>query len=202
MASHKAYPGSCHCGDVKYEVRLKFPPINDPKTESVRIYKCNCTTCQKMGYFHCRPINPANDFILTSPAKIEELGEYRTAAKKCAFYFCKKCGVRVVGVIGTWEQVDLDVEHWAGRKEQADKEKLQRVWKSNPTTVITTDADGKEETKQSHYLSVNAVTLEPGGEIDLRKWHEDGWVFYVENLVKKEGRSEMRLKEPFEGGMY
>ena len=153
-----------------------------------------------MGYFHCRPINPADDFILTSPATIEELGEYRTSTKKQAWYFCKKCGVRVVSVAGNWEQVELDVEHWAGRKEQENKENVQRVWKTNGTT-ITTNEDGKDVTKPYHYLSVNAVTLEPGEEIDLRKWHENGWIFYVENLVRKNG-TQMRVSEPFEGGMY
>ena len=86
-----------------------------------------------MGYFHCRPIHPAEDFILTSPATIEELGDYRTRTKKIGFYFCKNCGVRVVGVQGEWEQVELDVENWAGAKRDGDAEKLQKVWKTNPS---------------------------------------------------------------------
>ncbi|KAF1850554.1 uncharacterized protein K460DRAFT_412243 [Cucurbitaria berberidis CBS 394.84] len=200
MSAHKAYPGSCHCGDVKYQIRLKFPPIMERGGESIRIYKCNCTTCQKMGYFHCRPINPAEDFILTSPATIEELGDYRTFSKKQGWYFCKKCGVRIVGLGGDWERAELDVEHWAGAKEEADPGKLQQVWKTKATT-ITTKENGKDETKPFHYLSVNAVTLEPGEDIDLKKWHENGWIFYVENLDKKNG-TQLRVSEPFKGGMY
>jgi hypothetical protein len=55
--------------------------------------------------------------------------------------------------------------------------------------------------KSNHYVSVNAVTLEPSEDIDLNKWHENGWVFYVENRFKKDGEK-MRLAKPYEGGMY
>ncbi|OAL47663.1 hypothetical protein IQ07DRAFT_124566 [Pyrenochaeta sp. DS3sAY3a] len=203
MSTTKAYPGSCHCGQVQYQVRLKLPPTMAPDVESVRIYKCNCTTCQKLGFFHCRPINPAQDFILTSPATIEELGEYRAFAKKVGWYFCKHCAVRVFAMGGHWEQVDLDVDYWAGTKEEEDKEKLQKVWRSNPetTTTTTTTQDGKKITKQNHYLSVNAVTLEPGGDVDLGKWYDNGWVFYMDSLVMKNGR-DPRVGKPHEGGMY
>jgi hypothetical protein len=64
-----------------------------------------------------------------------------------------------------------------------------------------TSQPGKEVSKPNHYVSVNAVTLEPSGDIDLNKWHDNGWVFYVENRFKI-GGEKMRLAEPFEGGMY
>jgi hypothetical protein len=197
MASPKAYHGSCHCGNVQYQLRLKFPPVHDPKVDSIRLYKCNCSTCQKMGYFHCRPIAPADDFILTSPATIEELGEYRAVTMRTAWYFCKECGVRIVAVAGVWEQVELDVEEWAGTK-QAGERTLQKVWKSNGTTW-TVEKDGKEVDVPIHYLSVNAVTLEPGGEIDMKMWHEKGWIFYVDSRFRK---GTMRPGEPHEDGMY
>jgi hypothetical protein len=141
MSALKAYPGSCHCGDVQYQLKLQFPP--DMKgahsNDTIRIYKCNCTVCQKMGYFHCRPITPAEDFILTSdPA---ELGEYRASTKKCAWYFCKSCGCRVVGVVGEWEETELDVADWAGTKKEQDKEDLQKVWKTKGR-MVTTTVDG------------------------------------------------------------
>jgi hypothetical protein len=188
MAEYKAYPGSCHCGNVQYQVKLKFPPVHDPKAESISIYKCNCSTCQKMGYFHLRPINPTEDYILTSPSP-EELGDYRCFEKKHGWYFCKECGVRVLGLGGSWEQVDLDVEKWAGTKKEGQEEKLQTVWKTK----------GPSEAKP-YYLSVNAVTLEPGEDTDLRKWHEDGWIFYVE--TRRMDGTPARLGEPHEGGMY
>ncbi|KAF2187940.1 hypothetical protein K469DRAFT_704220 [Zopfia rhizophila CBS 207.26] len=82
MSSTNIYHGSCHRGSIKYQIRLTFPPIPDPTALSIRLYKCNCTTCQKMGYFHCRPISCSDDFILTSPSTIEELGDYRCNEKK------------------------------------------------------------------------------------------------------------------------
>jgi hypothetical protein len=151
-----------------------------------------------MGYFHCRPTNPAENFILTSPTTIEELGEYRCNAKEAAWYFCKKCGVRVVTIRGSWEQVDLDVEKWAGTKKEGEEEKLQKVWMARGKTTEI-EMQGKMVTRW-FYLSVNAVTLTPSEDIDLRKWHDKGWVFYVENL-KKDG-SPMRVGDPHEGGMY
>ncbi|KAF2024240.1 hypothetical protein EK21DRAFT_79135 [Setomelanomma holmii] len=198
MSALKAFHGSCHCGAVKYQVKLKFPPVHDSSAESIRIYKCNCTTCQKMGFFHLRPIDPHEDYIFTSPANIDDLGDYRCYGKKHGWYFCKTCGVRVLGLGGSWEQIDLDVEKWAGTRKADEEEKLQKVWitKGESTTI---EVQGKEITRP-YYLSVNAVTLEPNEDIDLRRWHESGWIFYVENL-KKDG-TKMRVGEPHEGGMY
>lgn len=153
-----------------------------------------------MGLFHCRPIDPAEDFILLSPDSIEKLGDYRTSSKKQGWYFCKLCGVRIVGLGGDWEQVSLDVEHWAGVKPEPDEEKIQRVWKTKGKT-ITTKIDDKDVTKPFHYLSVNAVTLEPSEDIDLKRWHDERWIFYVENLVHENG-TKLRVSEPFPGGMY
>jgi len=192
MSDRKAYPGSCHCGAVRYQVKLKFPPIHDPTAETIRIYKCNCTTCQKMGMFHCRPINPTEDYILTSPASIEELGDYRCYEKKHGWYFCKSCGVRILGLGGSWEQVEIDVEKWAGTKVEGEEEKPQKVWKTKGDP-ITVEVDGKKFTRP-YYLSINAVTLEPSEDIDLRKWHDNRWLFYVENL-KKDG-TPLRVGEP------
>jgi len=198
MSELKAYPGSCHCGDVQYQVKLKFPPVHEPTAGSIRIYKCNCTTCQKMGYFHVRPTQPADNYILISPASPEELGDYRCNSKKQGWYFCKKCGVRVLGLGGSWEPVELDVERWAGSKKEGGEEKLQKVWKPKGEPKVV-ELEGEKVTLP-FYLSVNAVTLEPSENIDLRKWHEKGWVCYVENL-RMDG-SPTREGEPYEGGMY
>ncbi|KAF1912734.1 hypothetical protein BDU57DRAFT_521282 [Ampelomyces quisqualis] len=198
MYDIKAYPGSCHCGAVQYQVKLKLPPVHDQTVESVRIYKCNCTTCQKMGYFHCRPTNPVENYILTSPSDPKELGDYRCYEKKHGWYFCKSCGVRVLGLGGSWEQIELDVEEWAGTKKDGEEEKLQKVWKTSGEDRFV-EVQGQKLTRP-YYLSVNAVTLEPSEDIDLIKWHEKGWVYYVENL-RKDG-TQLRVGEPHEGGMY
>ena len=153
-----------------------------------------------MGFFHCRPINPSEDFILTSPTNIKDLGEYNAYTTKQGWFFCKKCGVRVLGLGGRWEQVDLDVEQWAGSKPASDEKELQKVWKTNYNMVSVTE-NGEDIAKRFHYLSVNAVTLEPSEDVDLKKWHDEGWVFYVENREKKNG-TQIRVSGPFQGGMY
>jgi hypothetical protein len=151
-----------------------------------------------MGFFHCRPIDPQEDFILISPANLDELGDYRAFSKTQGWYFCKSCGVRVFGVAAEWEKVDIDVEKWAERKSSEEEGKLQPVLKTKATTRTRT-VDGKEVTKDYHYVSINAVTLEPGDEIDLRMWHEKGWLLYVDCRSRTEGP---RLGKPHEGGMY
>jgi hypothetical protein len=150
-----------------------------------------------MGFFHTRPIDPANDFILTSPSNPEELGDYRTRSKKCGFYFCKNCGVRTFAVAGKWEQIDLDIDKWAGN--DGGDGKTQKVWVTRGKGDTYTElADGKEIEKPLHYVSINAVTLEG---VDLREWHEKKWIFYVENRERKNG-TKVRYGAPHEGGMY
>lgn len=202
MTTLKAFFGSCYCGKVQYRLKLKFPPdmSSTQSGKTIRIYKCNCTTCQKMGFFHCRPINPSQDFILTSPAAISELGEYRVYSKKHGWYFCKECGVRVVGTGGVWEQANIDVDKWAGVEKKSEHEKLQRVWKTKGNDV-TAIVDGVEASKP-YYLSINATTLDQGDEVDLAKWHEQGWIYYVENLRQDKKGLQMQLGKPYEGGMY
>ncbi|KAI8941767.1 hypothetical protein NX059_002970 [Plenodomus lindquistii] len=199
--SSKAYPGSCHCGAVQYKLKLKFPPTMESlqSKDTVRIYKCNCTTCQKMGLFHCRPITPANDFILLSPSP-SDLGDYRTGTRRQGWYFCKTCGVRVFGMAGEWEQAELDIDHWAGVKQDPDKEKAQKVWRTKAMTIKET-INGEEKEELYHYLSVNAVTLEPSEDVDLKMWHEKGWVRYVGNLEEEYGEL-FSVDTPFWGGMY
>ena len=150
-----------------------------------------------MGFFHCRPISPEEDFILISPTNLQELGDYRVFSKTNGWYFCKKCGVRVFGVAGEWEPMHTDVKQWAG-VEREGEEKLDLVVRSKPTTR-TRVVGAEEVTEAYHYVSVNAVTLEPSEEIDLRMWHEKGWIMYMDCRDRK---GQPRLEKPYEGGMY
>jgi hypothetical protein len=97
-------------------------------------------------------------------------------------------------------QVELDVEKWAGTKQEGEADKLQKVWKTKGESK-TMEIQGKKITK-SFYLSVNAVTLEPSEDTDLRKWHDNGWIFYVENLKDDTSERTIRVGKPHEGGMY
>jgi hypothetical protein len=49
------------------------------------------------------------------------------------------------------------------------------------------------------YLSVNAASLDHGQEgLDVRKWHENGWIGYFEYLKG----TRVLGTSPFEGGIY
>jgi hypothetical protein len=150
-----------------------------------------------MGFFHCRPISPKDDFTLTSPINIDDVGVYRTNTETSGWYFCRKCGVHVFGVAGVWQQSVPLVEgsEW---DENGEKKVVRPVFRTMPTTR-TKMVDGKETTEPYHYVSVNAVTLEPSEDIDLKKWHENGWVFYVDS---KDHKGPPRPGKPHEGGMY
>lgn len=148
----------------------------------------------QMGMFHCRPNDLENDFILTSPAKIEDVGEYRCFSEKIGWYFCKRCGVRTFGMGGEWVPAEMDVAKWLG--DGAGEGASQKVLKTIPLSNGPKGYDGKP----LHYVSVNGTTLDG---IDLIDVHDKGWVYYIENKYKKDGEyPQMRFKEPFKGGCY
>lgn len=50
------------------------------------------------------------------------------------------------------------------------------------------------------YVTINAATLDAGQEgLDLREWHEKGWIVYLDCLAEEE---EARTLKPHVGGMY
>ena len=158
------------------------PPGGSSST--VRIRKCNCSTCHKMGFFHVRLKSSPDDFMLLQPLNPMEGGleDYQCFAKWSHWYFCRTCGVRCftfAGEGGVREVETLDgkgvVKAWMPKKEG---------W-----------VEGK-----TGYLSVNASTLEPGQEgLDLNEWTEKGWIAYLDCKNEVE---EDRMGKPFEGGMY
>jgi hypothetical protein len=140
-----------------------------------------------MGFFHLRVASPPDDFLLLSPHP-SELGDYRCFEKKHGWYFCKSCGVRTFGLGGEWVETEVDVEKWSGK--EGGEGKTQTAWK----TKAKGDGNGY------YYLSINAVTLDAGQEgLDLREWHEKGWVRYLDILAEK---GEPRFGRPHVGGMY
>lgn len=73
--------------------------------------------------------------------------------------------------------------------------------KGHKVKVWSAKREGWEEAKTG-YLSVNAATLDHDQEgLDLREWHEKGWIAYLE-IKSPDGSGETRLREPHEGGMY
>lgn len=167
------------------------------------MYKCNCSTCVKMGILHLRPINPASDFVLLSPTDpVTELGDYRCFAKKTDWYFCKNCGVRCFALGGSGETVEIDLDKWLQRVEMdtQGQENKTKVFKPKAGEWKIISEAGKEEVRPSVYLSINAVTLEPDQEgLSLKEWTEKGWIAYVD---ARNRTGQPRLGEPHEGGVY
>ncbi|KAF1985269.1 hypothetical protein K402DRAFT_394966 [Aulographum hederae CBS 113979] len=194
-SSRRPYTGSCHCGHTKYIAFLTFPIVPGcAPGDGIRVYKCNCTTCHKMGYLHTRLPNKNQDFLLLSPvpesgaslAGEGGLADYRTGSKKTAWYFCPACGVRCFAHYGEGEVAEVDMGEVLGGKAGG---KMTKIWR--PQDQV--------ESKES-YFSVNAVTLDAGQEgLSLKEWHENKWIGYVDSLDRTE---EDRVGEPHRGGAY
>ena len=75
----KTYPGSCHCGDIKFEV--------DMDLDHVRV--CDCTLCRKRGALNHRVANSALR-LLTS---LDQLTLYQWHTMTAKDYFCPRCGI-------------------------------------------------------------------------------------------------------------
>jgi len=116
--------------------------------------------------------------MLLSPIDpMNELGDYTTNEGRIHFLFCKNCGVRCIALAGQGEVVEKDVD---GEK--------RKVWVPH--------AEWKEG--QNAYISINAQTLDAGQEgLDLREWHYNKWVCYLDMLDEKEGDA---FDRPHRGG--
>lgn len=75
------YLGSCHCGNVKYEVEAP---------EHMECQECNCSICAMTGFLHL--IVPKSAFRLIKGK--ESLSTYTFNTGVAQHYFCKNCGVR------------------------------------------------------------------------------------------------------------
>lgn len=73
--------GGCHCGAVRFRVRMPQRP---------RLLRCNCSICRRTGYLHL--IVPKADFTLLSGA--ESLTEYRFGSGSARHLFCRLCGIK------------------------------------------------------------------------------------------------------------
>ncbi|HKU44045.1 MAG TPA: GFA family protein [Polyangiales bacterium] len=80
MPETKTYTGSCHCGNVRYEVT----------TDLSKVIQCNCSLCSRAGYL--LSFVPAAQFKLLKGE--ESLQDYRFNKHVIAHVFCKNCGVR------------------------------------------------------------------------------------------------------------
>ena len=75
----KTYKGSCHCGQVRFEI----------VTDLTKAMLCNCSICTKKGALHHRV--PPERFNLISGE--DALTLYQFDSKIARHWFCKVCGV-------------------------------------------------------------------------------------------------------------
>ena len=83
MAEAKTYTGSCHCGNVRYQVSTDLKPV----------LQCNCSICSRAGYL--LTFVPPEQFQLLSGK--DQLTDYQFNKKNVHHVFCSTCGVRSFG---------------------------------------------------------------------------------------------------------
>jgi hypothetical protein len=77
----KKYPGSCHCGAVRFEVELDI---------SAGTTKCNCSICTKMRLWSSQ-VRPEAFHLIAGES---ELTDYQGRSQVAHHVFCRNCGVR------------------------------------------------------------------------------------------------------------
>lgn len=80
-----SYQGGCHCGAVRFEVRLPAPITS--------VLECNCSVCTKKGILH----TPANDDQLFILSGADDLALYQFHSNAASHWFCRRCGIHTHG---------------------------------------------------------------------------------------------------------
>ena len=80
MAESKTYEGGCHCGKVRYEVKIALE----------RVMACNCSICSKTGALLA--FVPEEQFTLLSGEGA--VTDYQFGRKNIHHTFCSTCGIR------------------------------------------------------------------------------------------------------------
>lgn len=186
--------GSCHCGAIRYTVRLAHPHVapslSGGDEDAQEMYRCNCTICHKTAQWHIRPSQPADDFLLLSPLNpFSELGDYQCFGKKLHFFFCRTCGVRPFIFAGDGEVVQVPGPGLALSNEGSDAtaKQLVKAWRPRRGGDV--------------YLSVNGHTIDTDQEgFDMRVLTEKKQILYVDCLSEPEGPA--TYERPHKGGSY
>ena len=80
MTKAQRYEGGCHCGHVRFTVRV----------EHFTALRCNCSICTKKAFLHV--LVPASHFSLLKGG--EHLTSYRFHTRVADHLFCTTCGVQ------------------------------------------------------------------------------------------------------------
>ncbi|KAJ6781234.1 hypothetical protein PWT90_05097 [Aphanocladium album] len=188
--------GGCHCGATRYVLFLTLPAPHDEtspwKEGDQKIYRCNCTTCHKMGLFHLKPADTTDDFLLLSPLDpYTELGDYLTDDKEIHFFFCKTCGVRCFSTNATGELVDVDAKE-LGLPEG--KNVPAKAWRA---------VRGSGHPEYGTFVNANGHTIDADqAEFDMRDLTEKKRVRYVDTYSEYGKGVPGRWSRPHEHGSY
>ncbi|KAJ3484208.1 hypothetical protein NLG97_g7113 [Lecanicillium saksenae] len=188
--------GGCHCGATRYIIFLTLPaPHNESnpfKPGEQKIYRCNCTICQKASIFSVRPADPTDDFLLLSPLDpYTSLGDYLTDDKEIHFFFCKTCGVRCFSTNATGELVDVDT---AALGLPEGKNAPARAWRA---------VRGSGHPEYGTFVNVHGNTIDPDHtEFDMRELTETKRVQYFENYSEPREGPSGRWDRPHVHGCY
>lgn len=75
------YKANCHCGTVKFTVKL-------PDILSKSVTRCTCSICTKNGYLLVYPKSEDVHYVSGK----DDLGAYRFGGATKRHLFCKNCG--------------------------------------------------------------------------------------------------------------
>jgi hypothetical protein len=81
MSELKTYAGGCHCGAVRYQVKMDL---------SAPVLSCNCSMCGRVGSL--LSFVPATQFTLLSGE--DGLTDYLFNKHVIHHLFCKVCGIK------------------------------------------------------------------------------------------------------------
>lgn len=109
------YTGSCHCGDVQYEV----------ETDLEKVLECNCSHCGKKGML----LNFVDKDKFTLLKGTESLKEYLFNKKSIRHYFCTTCGAQPYAEGVTFPKTCVNVRCLEG---------------VDPTALTVTQFNGKD----------------------------------------------------------
>lgn len=84
MAEMHVYHGNCHCGAIKYTVKV-------PVIDTVNV--CNCAYCFKKGYLWVALLGEdGKESLNFERGSWEEMRSYRFGTKTAEHKFCSSCG--------------------------------------------------------------------------------------------------------------
>lgn len=77
----KTHPGSCHCGDIRFSVKL----------EAVELTTCDCSLCIKRNAVMTKVPEAALQILWGE----ERLSLYQWNSMRAQHFFCSRCGIYV-----------------------------------------------------------------------------------------------------------